>query len=195
MATLRLRSPTGVLSAEAAGFGVGALLRVAFGTTLAVVRIADGGLLANRALPGSEPPAVALAPSGNVLDSPDLPDLPDAADLRLVEVLDRTMTHDHAYRIDDLTLGVLALKLAVPEYRLRRAINRHLGHRNFNAYINGLRLAEARAALADPARQTASVLEIALEAGFASIGPFNRAFKAASNMTPTEYRERTLADS
>ena len=198
VAALRLSSSTGVLSVEAAGFDVGALLLVAFGTTLAMVRIADGGLLANRALPGSEPPAVALAPSGNVLDSPDLPDLPDlpdAADLRLVEVLDRTMTHDHAYRIDDLTLGVLALKLAVPEYRLRRAINRHLGHRNFNAYINGLRLAEARAALADPARQTASVLEIALEAGFASIGPFNRAFKAASNMTPTEYRERTLADS
>ena len=198
VAALRLSSSTGVLSVEAAGFDVAALLLVAFGTTLAMVRIADGGLLANRALPGSEPPAVALALSGNVLDSPDLPDLPDlpdAADLRLVEVLDRTMTHDHAYRIDDLTLGVLALKLAVPEYRLRRAINRHLGHRNFNAYINGLRLAEARAALADPARQTASVLEIALEAGFASIGPFNRAFKAASNMTPTEYRERTLADS
>ena len=195
VAALRLSSSTGELSVEAAGFDVAALLLVAFGTTLAMVRIADGGLLANRALPGSEPPAVALAPSGNVLDSPDLPDLPDAADLRLVEVLDRTMTHDHAYRIDDLTLGVLALKLAVPEYRLRRAINRHLGHRNFNAYINGLRLAEARAALADPARQTASVLEIALEAGFASIGPFNRAFRAASNMTPTEYRERTLADS
>ena len=105
------------------------------------------------------------------------------------------MTRDHAYRIDDPTLGLLALKLAVLEHRLRRAINRHLGHRNFNAYINGLRLAEARAALADPARRATSVLEIALEAGFASIGPFNRAFKAASGMTPTDYRERALADS
>ena len=85
-----------MLSAEAAGFDVGGLLLVAFGAPLAMVRIADGGLLAKRALPGSEPPAVALAPSGNVLDSPNLPDLPDAQDLRLVEVLDRTMTHDHA---------------------------------------------------------------------------------------------------
>ncbi len=213
IAVLRLSSPTGVLSVEAAGFDVGALLLVAFGSALAIVRIADGGLLANEALPlrlalpGPPRPAAALKPPGEVPAPPsvqvaDLPDAdrlgadpPDATDLRIVEALDLAMARDHAYRIDDLTLGLLALKLAVPEYRLRRAINRHLGHRNFNAYINGLRLAEARAALADPARRATSVLEIALEAGFASIGPFNRAFKAASGMTPTDYRERALADS
>lgn len=197
MAALRLQSPTGVLSAEAAGFDVGALLLVAFGSALAMLRIADGGLLVNRAVPGHASPAAALTPAADVLDPPALPGAnpPDAADLRIVEALERAMARDRAYRIDDLTLGVLALKLSVPEYRLRRAINRHLGHRNFNAYINGLRLAEARAALADPARRAASVLEIALEAGFASVGPFNRAFKAASGMTPTDYRERALADS
>jgi len=197
MAALRLQSSTGVLSAEAAGFDVGALLLVAFGSALAMLRIADGGLLVNRAVPGHAPPAAALKLPADVLDPPALPDAhpPDATDLRIVEALDRAMARDRVYRIDDLTLGVLALKLSVPEYRLRRAINRHLGHRNFNAYINGLRLAEARAALADPARRTASVLEIALEAGFASVGPFNRAFRAASGMTPTDYRERALADS
>ena len=197
MAALRLSSSTGVLSVEAAGFDVGALLLVAFGSALAMVRIADGGLLANPVLPRA-----ALKRPGDVPDPPKVQvaeplddDPPDATDLRIVEALDRAMVRDRAYRIDDLTLGVLALKLAVPEYRLRRAINRHLGHRNFNAYINGLRLADARATLADPARRAASVLEIALEAGFASIGPFNRAFKAASGMTPTDYRERALADS
>ncbi len=199
IAALRLNSATGVLSVEAAGFDVGALLLVAFASTLAMVRIADGGLLANHAPPqGNALPAAASAPPRDLPDAinPQEPtDAPDAADLRIVEALDRAMTRDHAYRTDDLTLGLLALKLAVPEYRLRRAINRHLGHRNFNAYINGLRLADARVALADPARRSASVLEIALEAGFASIGPFNRAFKAASGMTPTDYRERSLADS
>jgi AraC-like DNA-binding protein len=40
------------------------------------------------------------------------------------------------------------------------------------------------------------VLSIALEAGFQSIGPFNRAFKAATGLTPTEFRGRApLADS
>lgn len=32
------------------------------------------------------------------------------------------------------------------------------------------------------------MLTIALDAGFQSIGPFNRAFKADTGMTPTEYR-------
>ncbi len=32
------------------------------------------------------------------------------------------------------------------------------------------------------------VLTIALDTGFGSIGPFNRAFKAHTGMTPTEYR-------
>jgi AraC-like DNA-binding protein len=32
------------------------------------------------------------------------------------------------------------------------------------------------------------VLEISAESGFASLGPFNRAFKAATGCTPTAYR-------
>jgi AraC-like DNA-binding protein len=83
----------------------------------------------------------------------------------------------------------------VPEYRLRRLINRSLGHRNFNAYVNSFRLAEARDALADPKRQALPVLTIALEAGFQSIGPFNRAFKATTGLTPTEFRKENSADS
>jgi len=49
--------------------------------------------------------------------------------------------------------------------------------------------------LADPARRDRPVLTVALEAGFQSIGPFNRAFKAATGLTPTEYRREKLADS
>ncbi|HEY4490702.1 MAG TPA: hypothetical protein VI958_01835 [Acidobacteriota bacterium] len=36
---------------------------------------------------------------------------------------------------------------------------------------------------------------IALEVGYGSIGPFNRAFKALMRMTPTEYRAAGRADS
>ena len=32
------------------------------------------------------------------------------------------------------------------------------------------------------------ILTIALESGYGSIGPFNRAFRAHFGMTPTEYR-------
>ena len=33
-------------------------------------------------------------------------------------------------------------------------------------------------------------MTIALDAGFQSIGPFNRAFKAHTGMTPTAYRKQ-----
>ncbi|RTM02125.1 MAG: AraC family transcriptional regulator, partial [Bradyrhizobiaceae bacterium] len=32
------------------------------------------------------------------------------------------------------------------------------------------------------------VITIAMDAGFQSLGPFNRAFKAVTGVTPTEYR-------
>ena len=129
--------------------------------------------------------------------APDAPALapPDAAEARLAAALQRVMTEDHAYRAEALTVASLAARLAVPEYRLRRLINQRLGHRNFSAYVNGFRLAEARGALANPARRDLPVLSIALAAGFQSIGPFNRAFKSATGLTPTEFRRQNIADS
>ena len=40
-----------------------------------------------------------------------------------------------------------------------------------------------------------AVLSIALDVGFGSIGPFNRAFKAETGLTPTEFRQKALAES
>ena len=108
-------------------------------------------------------------------------DVPPCAELK------RLMQVERVYRQEGLSIGVLAAKLGVPEYRLRRLINQRLGHRNFTAFLNEYRLAEVQAALADPARDE-PVLTLALSAGFQSIGPFNRAFKAATGRTPTEYR-------
>ena len=48
------------------------------------------------------------------------------------------------------------------------------------------------AALADRDQAEVPILTIALDAGFGSIGPFNRAFKAHTGLTPTEYRRPHL---
>jgi AraC-like DNA-binding protein len=103
------------------------------------------------------------------------------------------MTVERVYRQEGLTIGALAAKLGLTEYRLRQAINEGLGYRNFNAFLNRYRLNEARAALSDPAQREVPVLTIALDAGFQSIGPFNRAFKADTGLTPTEFRRDALA--
>jgi AraC-like DNA-binding protein len=102
------------------------------------------------------------------------------------------MTVDRAYRQEGLSIGQLALRLGLPEYRLRQLINRGLGYRNFAGFLNFYRIADAKAALADLAQADVPILTIALDAGFNSLGPFNRAFKAETGMTPSEFRQLRL---
>ncbi|MGJ5175206.1 helix-turn-helix domain-containing protein [Bradyrhizobium oligotrophicum] len=116
-----------------------------------------------------------------------------AANRKLVDALMRLMADERIYRQENVTIGMLATRLSIPEYRLRRLINGELGYRNFNTFLNNHRIEEAKAALADPAQAEVSVITIAMDAGFQSLGPFNRAFKAATGVTPTEYRRMRLA--
>ncbi len=131
----------------------------------------------------SPPEATTLAPPPPVLEDADA----DAASLARLRAL---MEEEKIYRREGFDLGMLVTALDLPEYRLRRLINQRLGHRNFSSFVNVYRLGEAKAALADPAQADVPVLTIALDAGFQSIGPFNRAFKAETGLTPTEYRKQ-----
>jgi len=110
----------------------------------------------------------------------------------LLRRLDHLMNVERTYRQEGLAIGALAARLDVPEHRLRQAINEGLGYRNFNAFLNRYRLEDARLALSDPAQREVPVLTIAMDAGFQSIGPFNRAFKAETGVTPTEFRREAL---
>lgn len=112
----------------------------------------------------------------------------ELADRPLAAALERAMREDRAYRREALSIGALAHDLGVPEHRLRRVINQGLGYRNFNAFLNARRIAEARAALADPSQDEVPILTIALDSGFNSLGPFNRAFKAETGVTPSAFR-------
>ncbi len=93
-----------------------------------------------------------------------------------------------AYRDESQSISAFAKELGVPEYQLRRAINQGLGYRNFSAFVNHYRLAEVKAALADPGKARLPILTLALSAGFNSIAPFNRAFKAEFGVTPSYFR-------
>jgi len=143
------------------------------------------------ALLGWRDPALLIPPAKPVAVDPAPP---EADDSPLLARLHAEMVRERLYRQDGLTITAVAARLNVPEYRLRRAINRGLGARNFNAYLNGFRLAEACEALADPAQREVPILTIALDAGFGSLAPFNRAFRADHGCTPTEYRARARAE-
>lgn len=180
----RLSTPTGLLTPGLALLDVALLLVVLAGWALSELTIVPGGLLG----------AAAVAPAGVGPAPPGPPPKPSPPDERLAAALTQAMEADRAYRDAGLTLATLAQRLGVPEYRLRRHIHGQLGFRNFNAYVNSFRLADARRWLADPTQREAPVLTLALDAGFGSVGPFNRAFKADTGLTPTEFRARALAE-
>lgn len=92
-----------------------------------------------------------------------------------------------AYLDPELKVSTLARRLHEKDYKVSRAIVSALGHPNFNRFINKYRIRHAEDLLADTA-SSASILDIALDSGFASLGPFNRAFKEANGLTPREYR-------
>ncbi|MEQ8435121.1 MAG: helix-turn-helix domain-containing protein [Oceanicaulis sp.] len=114
-----------------------------------------------------------------------------AADRHLVTQLRAAMI-EGAYTESGLTVGALAERLGAPEHRLRAVINQQLGYRNFAAFLNEHRVSAAKAALADPAQARRQVLQIALDLGYGSIAPFNRAFRAVVGTTPTQFRRDAL---
>lgn len=110
-----------------------------------------------------------------------------AAEARLLEALRHQLEVGEVYREPELKVAELARRLGTAEHKLSRLIVGPLGERNFNQMLNRRRIAYACRRLSDPDAR-ASILEISGECGFASLGPFNRAFKAEMGCTPTAYR-------
>jgi AraC-like DNA-binding protein len=128
--------------------------------------------------PAEAPPPTAMATPP--LESPK----PSAA----LQRLERAMAVTRAYKREGLTVAALAADLGMGEAALRALINQQLGYRNFNDFLHHHRLQEAAARLV---REDLPILSIALDCGYGSIGPFNRAFRQRYGMTPTEYRAGT----
>ena len=116
------------------------------------------------------------------------PDVPALAKLT------KALEEDLIFTQESLTLGLMADRLRLPEYRLRQLINQRLGYRNFNQFLATHRVELAKTRLADPSRRHDKIIAIAFEVGFASLAPFNKAFREHTGMTPSAYRAAALAE-
>ncbi len=98
------------------------------------------------------------------------------------------------WRREGLSIGDLAAEVGIPEHRLRKFINGRLGYRNFAAFLNAWRIEAAKARLSNPQEARTTIAVVAFELGYGSLGPFNRAFRAATGATPTEWRRQRLGE-
>ena len=113
---------------------------------------------------------------------------PDAGLRALAARIETEVVTRQAFLTASLKVEDLARRLNEPPYKISRAVTRGLGAANFNQYLNAQRIAHAQRLLTDAPED--SILGVALDSGFASLGPFNRAFKAATGETPRDYRAR-----
>ena len=112
----------------------------------------------------------------------------------LLSKLLAAMDSEHLYRQDGLTISQLAKQLSTQEHVLRALINKELGYRNFNDFLNHYRIAEITTKIKSDPESNLPILTLALESGFRSLSSFNKAFKQTHQLTPTEYKKKCLTD-
>lgn len=99
------------------------------------------------------------------------------------------MEQDQPYRNGELKLEDLAAQLAMTPHELSQLINENCGA-NFADFLNRHRVEALKQALHDPAQASASILDLAILAGFNSKSAMNRVFKKHTGLTPGEFRDQ-----
>jgi AraC-like DNA-binding protein len=108
-----------------------------------------------------------------------------AAD-ELHQQLTSLMDRESTFTESDLTLTELAKRLNVHPNHLSQVINEKEG-KNFFDYINSLRTEEFKKLVSDPRNQKFTLLSLAFECGFNSKSSFNKYFKKATGISPSDY--------
>jgi AraC-like DNA-binding protein len=141
------------------------------------------------------PPEPPVEPVASAPEPPDRTDaryersgLGEFETRRLKAALLTLMDTERPYRDPELTLPALAERLKSTPHKLSEVLNREM-EQTFYDFVNGYRVDEVRARLADPATKHLNILALGLDAGFASKSTFNQAFKKLTGQTPSTYRK------
>lgn len=98
------------------------------------------------------------------------------------------MKSTKSYLNPDLSLPQLAAELNISSHYLSQVINEQL-NLNFFDFVNGYRVEAFKEKIKDPEFMNYSLLGIAFECGFNSKSAFNRIFKQATGLTPSQYKK------
>ncbi|MBN1534504.1 MAG: AraC family transcriptional regulator [Spirochaetes bacterium] len=103
--------------------------------------------------------------------------------------IDTIMEEEKVYLNSEITLPVLAGKLAMPVHHLSQVINQAY-HKNFFEFISHHRIMAAREMLSSPVGGDQRIVDVCYRVGFNTVSAFNKSFKKITGLTPTQFRNR-----
>lgn len=103
--------------------------------------------------------------------------------------LEQKMLIEKKFLKSDLKLTELASSIDTSPQHLSEYFNQILGQ-SFFAYVNELRIEEAKRLLCDPNHQSTSILDIAFASGFNSKSTFNASFKKNCHVSPSAWKNQ-----
>lgn len=110
---------------------------------------------------------------------------------RKAEILNKVtalLEKDKYFSRNTLSLAELAKAANEPTHYISQVINEKLD-KNFFDLLSGYRISEAKKMLHDKAGEQLTIEEIAEQVGYNSKAAFNKAFKAITGLTPSEFRK------
>lgn len=110
---------------------------------------------------------------------------PGVADKTLL-TLRAAMENDRLYLNPALTVAMVADHTGLPAKSISATLNQHL-QKSFNEFINEYRVQAIRQRLLNGETRELTIAGLAYEGGFNSLPTFQRAFKAVTGQTPTEF--------
>jgi two-component system, response regulator YesN len=103
-------------------------------------------------------------------------------------VLDGIASYIEANYMQDLNLEKISRMACMSRFRFCRAFKERFG-KSFISYLNAVRIRKASELLKNP---NYSIQEISYIVGYVNAGHFNRVFKTAHKISPSEYRKKPI---
>ncbi|MGD1840142.1 MAG: helix-turn-helix domain-containing protein [Thermonemataceae bacterium] len=105
----------------------------------------------------------------------------------ILQQLKRLLEEEKLYLESHLSLQAMAQRLALSPRQLSQVINEQ-EKKNFSEFVNHYRIEKAKELLVHPDYVKEKIATIAYDSGFGNVTSFNIAFKAATNLTPSQYK-------
>ncbi|WP_055395456.1 helix-turn-helix domain-containing protein [Flagellimonas eckloniae] len=111
-----------------------------------------------------------------------------SASEELLHSIKNLFEQEQVFLDNTISLETVAEKLHASPRKLSQAINEN-ENKNFSEFVNGYRIEKAKKLLADSDYNKEKIVAIAYDCGFSNATSFNLAFKARTQLTPSQYRK------